>query len=190
MLKNQKAFTLIELLVTLTVLGVVVGLAAPSFNSQILNNKSIALGEDFASALNLVRSEAVKRANKVSICSSIDGTTCSGGARDWAKGFIVAVDYSTDNKDNPVLTDPTHPVSTILHVWEKQDIRSEITVERDATATSFIRYGALGTLARVGSEKKIIINAEMHNCKGDAKRTITIGPAGLVSVASSACTVY
>ena len=45
-MKKQKAFTLIELMVTISVLGVVLSLAIPSFNKQILNSKSVTMGED------------------------------------------------------------------------------------------------------------------------------------------------
>src|SRR5690349_2794787 len=101
MFKKQKAFTLIELLTTLVVIGV----AVPSFNSQILNSKSAALGDDFASALNLVRAEAVKRANRVSLCASVDGSTCSTNTNDWTNGFIAVVDRATtDNATVPLLT--------------------------------------------------------------------------------------
>jgi type IV fimbrial biogenesis protein FimT len=190
MFKKQKAFTLIELLTTLVVLGVVVGVAVPSFNSQILNSKSVALGEDFVSALSLVRSEAVKRANRVSICASTDGLTCSGVATDWTKGFIAVVDYATtDSAAAPELTDSTHPTSTVIRAWDKQDIKAEFSVKRDTTPISFIRYTQLGTLARIGSTA-ITVDAEMRNCKGDARRVITVGVAGLVGVERKTCKVY
>ena len=190
MFKKQKAFTLIELLVTVTVVGVVIGLAVPSFNSQILNNKSIALGEDFASALNLARSEAVKRANRVTICVSTDGKTCVDAASDWSKGFIAVVDYATtDTATDPLLTNPTHTTSTVIRVWEAQDPKAEISVKRGGTAVSFIRYTPLGTLARLSNDA-ITINAEMRNCKGDAGREITVGLAGLVGIAHMKCKVY
>ena len=190
MLKNQKAFTLVELLVTVTVISIILGIAIPSFNSQILNNKSVALSEDFVTALNLARSEAVKRATRVTLCSSQDGSTCSGAASDWAKGFIVVVDYAvTDNAASPLLTDATHPTSTILYVWQKQDIKADISVNRDATPISFVRYSSLGTLARIDNNP-VTINTEMHGCTGKAGRTITVGLAGLVSVVRTNCTVY
>jgi len=190
MFKKQKAFTLIELLTTLTVLGVVIGVAVPSFNSQILNSRSATLGEDFASALNLVRSEAVKRAHRVSLCASIDGTTCSTNATDWTSGFIAVVDYAdSDNAADPLLTDDDNPNSTIIHVWDKQDAKAQISIKRDATPVSFIRYTPLGTLARVGSGA-ITVDAEMRNCKGDSRRLITVGLSGLVGIERKPCSVY
>jgi len=190
MFKKQKAFTLIELLTTLVVLGVVIGVAVPSFNSQILSSRSSALGDDFASALNLVRSEAVKRANPVSLCASINGSTCSTNVTDWTNGFIAVVDYATtDSASAPVLTDSNHPASTVIRVWDKQDAKAQISVKRDTTPVPFIRYTSLGTLARVGGTT-ITVDAEMRNCKGDARRIITVGLAGFVGIKRDTCKVY
>ena len=186
MFKKQKAFTLIELLVTVTVVGVVIGLAVPSFNSQILNNKSVALGEDFVTAVNFVRSEAVKRRARVSLCASGDGTTCVAGTNGWRDGFIAVVDYAvTDSAAAPVLTDSAHPVSTILRVWKKQDDNAVITVTQGGN-TTFLRYTALGTLARV-SANQVIITSQLAHCTNSAARTITVGLSGLVSVAKTPC---
>lgn len=189
MFKKQNAFTLIELMVTLAVLGIAIAIGIPSFNTQILNNRSAALGEDFASAVNLARSEAVKRAARVSLCASTDGATCNGAANNWRGGFIAVVDRATnDNAAAPLLTDAANPVGTVLHVWERQDDRAIITVRRGGNAISFIRYTTLGTLARIDNNP-ITIDAELNKCSGDAGRTISIGLSGLVAVARKVCVV-
>jgi type IV fimbrial biogenesis protein FimT len=184
---SNNGFTLIELLVTLAVAAIVLGIAIPSFNTQILNNRSIVLGEDFASAINFARSEAVKRGKRVTLCASSDGSLCNGS--DWVDGFIVVVDHATTDKASaPVLTDSSHSDSTILRVWDKQDPRSEIAVTRGKGDVTFLRYTSLGTLARI-DENPIIIEAKLKKCTGDAARTITIGLSGLVSMERKACTV-
>ncbi len=185
--KKQQAFTLIELMVTLAVLGIAMGIAIPSFNTQILNNRSVALGEDFALALNLARSEAVKRSTRVSVCASTDGATCNGAANNWRGGFIAVVDRApADNTPAPQLTDVANPVAVVLRVWPAQNAQADIQVTAAGNAISFIRYTGLGTLARV-TNNPITIDAEMTHCSGDAGRTITIGLAGLVGVKRKTC---
>lgn len=177
MFKQAKGFTLIELMVTLVVLAVVLGIAIPSFNTQIMNNRSVSLGEDFATAVNFVRSEAVKRRARVSMCASSDGATCTGN---WTDGYIAFVDNATsDNAAAPV-------VSTILRIWGSQDSQAVIDIKRGSTATNFIRYTGTGTLARVSNDP-VTIDVAFQNCTGNSARTVAIGLSGLVSVTPTNC---
>lgn len=178
MRKLACGFTLIELLVTLAVVAIVLSVAVPSFQSQILNNRSIALGEDLASAINLARSEAVKRAARVAICASKSGTDCDG---EWTDGFIVFIDTAARD------TDPAPVVGTILKVWGALDLRAVITAKSDTDDVTFIRYTGLGTLARV-TEKQIVVTAEMKKCTLNSARKVTVGLSGMVSVTKVTCT--
>ncbi|MDO8343969.1 MAG: GspH/FimT family pseudopilin [Cellvibrio sp.] len=180
MVYRSKGFTLVELMVTLGVAAIALSIAVPSFQTQILNNRSIALGEDFASAVNYARSEAVKRAGRVSLCASKNGTACDGV---WTDGFMAFVDTAaTDTTTPPV-------VGLVLRIWEKPDANALISVTSDGNDVTFIRYTSLGTLARVNDEP-LVIAAEQKKCKGKAARQINIGLSGLVSVNSVACTAY
>lgn len=174
---QMNGFTLIELMVTLVVTAIVLSIAIPSFQSQMLNNRSIALGEDFASAINFTRAEAVKRAGRVSLCASDDGETCSGS---WNDGFIAFVDTAATDTTVP----PT--VGAVLRAWKKQDSNAVISVKSDAADKTFIRYTGLGTLARV-TDKPFVISVQFKKCTGSAARQINIGLSGLVSVSSIAC---
>lgn len=174
---RARGFTLIELMVTLAVTAIVLSIAIPSFQSQLLNNRSIALGEDFATAINLARSEAVKRSTRVSICASKFGTACDG---EWVDGFIIFVDLAARDADS----DPD--VGAILKVWGKQDPNAVITAKSGAVDVSFIRYTSLGTMARV-TDNSIVIEAQLKKCTGSAARNITVGLSGMVSVVRAAC---
>lgn len=59
-------FTLVELLVTITVLAVLMGVAAPSFNSQIANYRTRTGAEGIVNGLQLARTEAIRRNTNVS----------------------------------------------------------------------------------------------------------------------------
>jgi type IV fimbrial biogenesis protein FimT len=84
----QFGFTLIELMMTIAVLAVLVTLAAPSFDSAILNGKLTSFANNFLASTRLARSEAIKRNAPVTLCRSNDGATCatSGG---WEQGWII-----------------------------------------------------------------------------------------------------
>jgi len=179
MLKNQKAFTLIELLITLLVLAILASLAVPSFRVQMLNAKAKALEEDLAGRINQARYEAIKKSQRVSICASSDGATCTGS---WIDGYIVFEDGAASDGD----TDVT--VGTILRSYAKPDLKTVIDVKNDTTEVTFMRFTSMGTLARIAnSANPLVINAYVTGCKGKNRRVLTIGVSGLVSIKREDC---
>jgi type IV fimbrial biogenesis protein FimT len=177
MLKRHKGFTLIELMITVAIAAIVLAIAIPSFTSQIANNRSAALGEDFATAVNFVRSEAVKRRARISLCASSNGTSCTGT---WTQGFIAFVDTAVaDTAAAPI-------VGTVLKVWRPSNAGAVITVSRGAANPTFFRYTSLGTLALI-TNFAVVVDAYYTGCKNNSRRSVTVGIAGLVSVARTVC---
>ena len=68
---------MIELIVTMVVAAIVLTLGVPSFRELINNNRLTSGANEFVTALNLARSEAIKRSVRVTVCKSADGTTCT-----------------------------------------------------------------------------------------------------------------
>jgi len=81
-------FTLVELMVTLTVLGILLSLAAPSFTALVANNRIATETNELIGALNLARAEAIRRAQPVTVRSS--------NSNDYAKGWSVFPDADAD----------------------------------------------------------------------------------------------
>ncbi|MEE4379215.1 MAG: GspH/FimT family pseudopilin, partial [Candidatus Competibacteraceae bacterium] len=86
-LMKQNGFTLLELMVTMAIAAIVLTVAVPSFQGIILNNRIASHTNDFASSLNLARSEAVKRARRTVLCKSSDGATCDTSSAGWEQGW-------------------------------------------------------------------------------------------------------
>lgn len=89
-------FTLIELMVTLVVVAGLVAIAIPSMRTITQNNRIMTQANDVLSDVNLARSEAVKRAVNVVICTWNSTTTptapsCNGGGN-WSTGRIIWAD--------------------------------------------------------------------------------------------------
>ena len=101
-----RGFTLIELMVTLAVAAILLTIGIPSFQQFIANNRASAGANELLAALQLARSEAVRRNSFASVCPSTNGTTCTGGT-EWARGWIVFHDDSGDgafdNADDELL---------------------------------------------------------------------------------------
>lgn len=90
----NRGFTLIELLVTMSIAAILLSVAVPNYQTFVLNSRMSAQSNDFLSALQLARSEAVKRGTLVSVCKSANNATCITSGT-WAQGWIVFVDGST-----------------------------------------------------------------------------------------------
>jgi type IV fimbrial biogenesis protein FimT len=96
----QAGFTLIELLVTMTIAAILLAIAVPSFNSSIASARASDGANSLLGALELARSEAVRRGVTVSVCrvTAVPATACNNTAAgsflvgDWAAGWMIFAD--------------------------------------------------------------------------------------------------
>lgn len=88
----QQGFTLIELMITITVLGILLAVALPSFTEALLGGKLGSYANSFVASAYLARGEAIKRNAVVQLCASSNGTSCTGS---WEQGWIVLAGGST-----------------------------------------------------------------------------------------------
>ena len=95
-MKKYSAFTLLEVLITVAIVSVLALVAFPSFTSYSQDSAMVANTSALLGSLKLARSEAITRGNRVSICASENGSTCSSNDR-WEDGWVMWVDDSSDN---------------------------------------------------------------------------------------------
>lgn len=79
-------FTLIELLVTISIIAILLSLAAPSFGDLILTQQVRTSAGDLQTSLFYARSEAIKRAADVSVVPN---------GEDWKNGWTVQLGDGT-----------------------------------------------------------------------------------------------
>lgn len=100
---KASGFTLIELMVVVAIVGILITLAAPSFQGLFMKNKVQAAASEFQSALALARSEAIKRGGDARI--TVVANSLSGGTAVWTSGMTVFYDTTTNANGNAPSSD-------------------------------------------------------------------------------------
>jgi type IV fimbrial biogenesis protein FimT len=103
-MQSKHGFTLIEMMITLAVLAIVTAIAAPSFRGVLLDNRVSTWSSEFISALNIARSEAIRRGTAVSVVPAaggyVDGWTITPGTAVVAGTEINVKTFSVANDAN------------------------------------------------------------------------------------------
>jgi type IV fimbrial biogenesis protein FimT len=89
-----RGFGLIELVIVIAIVAILTVIALPSYQRAMQLNRVVTDTNSLLSAFNLARNEAVARGRPVTVCASVNGTTCDGtGIADWSGGYMVFTDY-------------------------------------------------------------------------------------------------
>ncbi|MQP76910.1 prepilin-type N-terminal cleavage/methylation domain-containing protein [Stenotrophomonas sp. MYb238] len=91
-------FTLIELMVTVAVLAIIATIAVPAMQGLIAANRLSAASTELVTALQLARSEAIRRNAPVMVCASDDGTNCENST-EWSRWIVTGTDNATGNAE-------------------------------------------------------------------------------------------
>jgi type IV fimbrial biogenesis protein FimT len=147
-------FSLLELLLVLAVAATLAGLALPAFSGLAQDGRRTAALNAFVTAVQLARSEAIKRAEDVVLCKS-GGTEGCAADGEWEQGWIVFVNL---DRDSPARIDAAEPVLQRHGPLP----RARVSANRDAFAfRPFDRAATNGTVvycdARGAAQARAVI---------------------------------
>lgn len=131
-------FTLVEMLVAMTLMAILLMLAAPSFTDLVNSvRRSFAINA-FYSSLMFARNEAIKRNARVVLCKSVNGAACtnSGG---WEQGWIVF----QDSNNNAELS-AGEPVLSRAHA-----LPGRLRLTGNLPLSNYVSYTRLGTTSYI-----------------------------------------
>ncbi|MBD9361166.1 GspH/FimT family pseudopilin [Methylomonas fluvii] len=167
-------FTLIELMVTITIAGVLLGVAIPSFTSIISSNRLSTSTNELVTALNLARSESVKRSQSVTVRKVDDnsfthlGDTANWGGANWENGWDVFTD--ADNDGNYETGD--------LLIRSFPGLHTNLSLRGNNNFANFIRFTPNGFISNSGGgsfalcESSTISKAKLIIVKGTGRARI------------------
>lgn len=169
-MRNQRGFTLVEIMVAVGVLAVLLVVGVGSFREVTRNSRVRAQANKVVSAMNLARSEALKRSLPVTVCPSADGADCDG-ATDWAGNLIVFVDRETAGAvdDDDLLVQQFDASSPGITVDSSED---------------FVQFTGSG-LTNLAAAATVDIHHE--DCTGTGARRINISVAGRSASSAVEC---
>nr|WP_298108207.1 GspH/FimT family pseudopilin [uncultured Pseudomonas sp.] len=156
---SQKGFTLIELMVALAVLAILLGIAVPSFGSMIRDSRASTLASELQGALQLARSEAVKRRQSVVVCRRKPGeSSCQNGA-DWTTGWLIQ-----------------QSGGDVIKVW---DSAQGLAVSGPNAGVTFRSNGMAGAASNFA--------VTPSGCSGKQKRAIAVSVTGSSTLGQDVC---
>ena len=184
---REIGFTLVELLITIVVVSILLAMGAPAFKDFIKNNRVTAQTNDLVSAIQLARSEALKRGTNAVVCASSDQSTCTGKDT-WAEGWIVFSDYDPTDGDDPVFKTTNCDEGENDCIMMTRERLSEGTTLTTVPGNDMVRFLPTGLANNdVGGIKTVAFTLESRDCEKNQARTITVTPQGHTLVATAAC---
>jgi type IV fimbrial biogenesis protein FimT len=179
---RSHGFTLMELMVVLALAGVILALGAPAFNDFRANNRLTGVANDFIGAIQVARTEAIKRQVNTAVCPSDNGTSCSTGG--LFRGWIAFVDDNNNcRRTTTGTTEPLLRVETRID----SDAAKPIYEVSKGVCISFASSGFRQNIAGQATADKTIFcdSRGIENQKGtnlSAGRGIEVTPTGRARV--------
>lgn len=172
---DNRGFTLVELLVVLAVGAILLAIASPGYAFLVNSSRLAAVTNDLVSAIQLARSEAVKRRARVTVCktdNAMAATPACNAAASWQQGWLVFVDGGARGV--------VDPGDTLLRLQGRASAAVSITASNFST---YISYRPSGTSQGPNN----LATGKLFVCVAGEQRDIVVNSTGRVRLESKTC---
>jgi type IV fimbrial biogenesis protein FimT len=165
-------FTVVELMVVVAIVAILAAIALPNFSSSMRSSRVTSQTNDFLTAINLARTEAVARSRSVTICAAdtTAGTPASCGT-DWSQGWVVIVDTATGASLPDAIT--TGATGNLLRSWAPTN-GVQVTAQG---AVPFFRFSRRGDLSQPDAQTILTVKPS-DTCTSQQQRQIVVQTMG------------
>jgi type IV fimbrial biogenesis protein FimT len=185
---KEPGFTLIELLVTIVVLSILLAAGVPAFNDFIKNNRVTAQANDLISAIQLARTEALKRGTNTVVCASNDQANCTGKDT-WADGWIVFSDLNRNEAPDVGTKKCDATEDCVMRISD--GLSGESTLTTAADFLCFLPTGLSGThlsgACSGEAAEAVDFTFKAKDCEKTQARKVSVTQQGHTSVAPVGC---
>ncbi len=158
-LQASNGFTLIELMVTVAVVGILAVVGVPAMAGLINANRINGASDNLTAALQLARSEAIRRGTSVTVCASNDGQACATTAS-WDRWIVRG-------RDNVA----SEGGSEVIDILRDETPADRVELQGPANGIVFRSSGLLD------SEEQLVVCMPTSN-PADNQRQITVMLSG------------
>ena len=163
----RSGFSLIELMVTIAIVSILLTLGIPSLSTVLRNITLTTQANNFVAAINLARSEAIRRNTAVTLSATASNIT----QHHWESGWQIWV----DSNGNGTLDN-----GELLRLFP--DMGSGTLVSN----TSLLRFSGNGFLDG-RQQVTLVFSLQPPDCAAEPARDIMITPAGRPSIQETSC---
>jgi type IV fimbrial biogenesis protein FimT len=158
--RSSSGFTIVELLITIAVAGILLGIAVPSFTAMTVNSRLTTQTHDLIAAVNLARSEAIKRNGSVSLCrvDKPSATACATSNRDWEHWAVRASNGTIVRRGRVNTYGGTLAVRSTL-IDDRADFGADGLVRTDGALATDREFSVCATNVKHANIKQVILGA-------------------------------
>ena len=148
---HSSGITLVELLIGVVLLAVLLGLAAPSFQSQLAASQLTSATQALLGSLLQARAQAIRLGQRVTVCRSINQQQCDTGlSSGWETGWLTFIDADRAGNSSAQVS----PGDTLLA--RSEGLPSALRVTGNSQVSQFISFGATGEARFMGGGTTVL----------------------------------
>jgi type IV fimbrial biogenesis protein FimT len=150
--RTLAGFTLLELLITMSIAGILMAVAVPSYQYFTTANRIASEINGLVGDLQFARLEAVREGQMVAVCPSLSPYTTCNNTTSWNQGWIVCSDPSGDAQ-----CDAGQPILRVQAAFTPDTL---VINNNAVTSLTFNRDGFMSTGGGAGA---VPVMLRLHN---------------------------